>query len=120
MPLDLSRVTYVRLNARQEENYNFLKVSAVLADYGYVTMRLSDDWQGADFIAQHIHDRTFLRVQLKSRLSFDRKYEGKDLYVVFKDVRDWYLYPHDELLAYMPQIRRAAHGASTVAILFRD
>jgi hypothetical protein len=35
----------------------------VLADYGFLTMRLSDDWQGADFIAQHI-DGAFLKVQL--------------------------------------------------------
>jgi len=27
------------------------KVAAALADYGYNSMRLNDDWQGADFIA---------------------------------------------------------------------
>jgi hypothetical protein len=29
------RVSYKALNARQRENYNFQKVSAVLADYGF-------------------------------------------------------------------------------------
>ena len=62
-----------KLNPREKENYNFLKVSAVLADYGFVTMRLSSDWQGADFIAQHLDGETFLKVQLKSRLTFDKK-----------------------------------------------
>ena len=69
-------------NAKQKENYNFLKVSAILADYGFMTMRLNDDWQGADFIAQHIDGETFLRVQLKGRLWFAKKYMDKSLFIV--------------------------------------
>jgi hypothetical protein len=92
------RVSYDELNSRQKENYNFQKVSAILADYGFLTHRLSDDWQGADFIAQHIDGETFLRVQLKSRLTFNRKYQGKDLYIAFPHNETWYIYPHDELL----------------------
>jgi hypothetical protein len=83
MPAKLDRITYSKLNARHKENYNFLKVSAILADYGYMTMRLSADWQGADFIAQHIDGETFLKVQLKSRLAFYKKYRKKGLYVAF-------------------------------------
>ncbi|HEY7120390.1 MAG TPA: hypothetical protein VH475_27625 [Tepidisphaeraceae bacterium] len=98
MAIKLAKVEYSGLNARQKENYNFLKVSAVLADYGFMTMRLSDDWQGADFIAQHVDGGTFLKVQLKSRLAFGKKYTGKGLYVAFFYEGDWYLYPHDELL----------------------
>ena len=97
MTLNLVRVDYEHLNARQKENYNFLKVSAILADYGFMTLRLSDDWQGADFIAQNI-DGSFLKIQLKGRLTFCEKYRGKDLYVVFPNDGGWYLYPHDELL----------------------
>jgi hypothetical protein len=93
-----ARVDYRELNARQKENYNFAKVSSVLADYGFTTMRLSDDWQGADFIAQHIDGQRFLRVQLKGRLSFAQTYRGKGLYVAFFNDPDWYIYPHDELL----------------------
>lgn len=52
--MKLERIDYAKLNARQKENFNFQKISAVLADYGFVAMRLSDDWQGADFIALHI------------------------------------------------------------------
>jgi hypothetical protein len=48
------RVSYKALNARQRENYNSQKISAVLADYGFSTIRPSSDWQGADFIAQHL------------------------------------------------------------------
>lgn len=98
MAIQLTKIKYARLNARQKENYNFLKLSAVLADYGYMTMRLSDDWQGADFIAQHIDGGTFLKVQLKSRLTFEKKYGRKDLYIAFGHKGDWYLFPHDEVL----------------------
>ena len=98
MAINFALIDYQQLNARQKENYNFLKVSAVLADYGFVTMRLSDDWQGADFIAQHVDGVKFLRVQLKGRLTFCRKYEGKNLQVAFPHKRHWYLYSHDKLL----------------------
>jgi len=93
----LEKISYNQLNARQKENFNFQKVSAVLADYGFVTMRLSDDWNGADFLALHISGDV-RRVQLKARLTFDRKYKDKDLYVAFPDDGAWYLYRHDELL----------------------
>ena len=109
MPIELTKIKYPHLNARQKENYNFLKVSAVLADYGFVTMRLSDDWQGADFVAQHVDGATFLRVQLKSRLTFDKRLRRKDLYVTFPHNRDWYLYPHDELLSCVAR-RRVIKG----------
>ena len=98
MSLELIRVRYADLNARQKENYNFQKVSAVLADFGFTTLRLTDDWQGADFIAQHIDGETFLKVQLKGRLTFGTKYVGKDLYVAFPHAGSWYLYPHDDVL----------------------
>ena len=96
--MNLKRIRYSDLNAKQKENYNFQKVSAVLADYGFVTLRLSDDWQGADFIASHIDGKRFIRVQLKSRLTFYKKYQGKDLYIAFRESGIWYLYAHDEVL----------------------
>ncbi len=98
MPVELNRVRYRDLNARQKENFNFMKLSAVLADFGFAILRLSDDWQGADFIAQHIDGDTFLKVQLKGRAVVDRKYEEKDLYIAFRSGSSWYLYPHDEVL----------------------
>lgn len=101
MSLNLSLIDYRDLKARQKENFNFLKVSAVLADYGFMTMRLTDDWQGADFIAQHIDGETFLKIQLKGRLSFSKKYCGKNLYIAFFHEPDWYLYPHDEMLEHV-------------------
>ena len=96
--MNLEKISYAKLNARQKENFNFQKISAVLADYGFVTMRLSDDWQGADFIALHVDGETVLRVQLKSRLAFQKKYCGKGIWIAFGSGDEWYLYPHDELL----------------------
>ena len=71
-----TRVRYQQLNPRQQEAFNLQKVAAVLADYGFITIPLSSDWGGADFIAQHKDGKTFLRVQLKSRLTFDKKSRG--------------------------------------------
>jgi hypothetical protein len=93
------RVIYGKLNSRQKENYNYASISAILAEYGFVTIRLSDDYNGADFIAMH-KSGEILKVQLKSRLSFDKKYIKKDIYIAFieKEYGYWYLYPHDVLL----------------------
>ncbi len=98
MELTLTRIKYKDLNARQRENYNYQKLSAALADYGFVTMRLSSDWRGADLIAQHIDGETFLKIQLKGRFTFCKHYIKKDLHIAFPRNNDWYLYPHDELL----------------------
>jgi len=95
--IKFSPIAYRALNARQKEAFNFQKVSAVLADYGYITIRLSSDWGGADFIAQH-RDGEFLKVQLKGRLTFDKKYEGFGLHICFPERDGWFIYPHDELL----------------------
>jgi GNAT superfamily N-acetyltransferase len=96
-----NRVAYSNLNSRQKENYNFQKVAARLADYGFNSIRLTDDWQGADFIAVHIDDETFLKVQLKGRLVIDRKYQGKGIHVAFLHGDDLYLYDHDALVVFM-------------------
>jgi hypothetical protein len=83
MSLDLKQIPYEDLKPRQQEGYNFQKVSAVLADFGYVTIRLTNDWCGADFIAQHFDGISFLKVQLKGRLTFSKKYRGQELFICF-------------------------------------
>jgi hypothetical protein len=50
MTSSLQRIRYEQLNPRQQESYNFQKVSAVLADYGFTTIRLTD---GAARISSH-------------------------------------------------------------------
>ena len=46
---------YENLSARQKEVFNFHKVAATLADYGFNCLKLTDDWQGADFLAYHVN-----------------------------------------------------------------
>ena len=89
-------VKYEDLNHRQKENYNFQKLASRLAGYGYNCLRLSDDWQGADLIACHI-DGTFIKIQLKSRLTINTKYGGKKIHIAFRENDRWYIYPHDDL-----------------------
>lgn len=98
MAFDYEPIEYEELSSAQKENYNYQKICAVLADYGFSTIRLTDDWEGADFIAQHAGSDTFLKVQLKGRLTFSKKYIGKDLHIAFPDRGDWYLVPNDEVL----------------------
>jgi hypothetical protein len=96
--LVLEKVSYDQLNSRQKENYNYHKASYILSKYGFATIRLSDDWMGADFIAIHITGDPHLKIQLKGRLTVDKKYLGKDLYICFLEQEDCYLYPHDEMV----------------------
>ena len=96
MPLE--KIEYKKLNAKQQEIYNFQKIAAVLADYGFNCMKLSDDWQGVDFIAYHKDGNETLKVQLKGRVNIDKKYLGKGLYVAFPANGFWYLVEHDRLV----------------------
>ena len=98
MAIILHRISYSELNARQQESYNFQKSAAVLADYGFNCIKLNDDWQGADFLAYHKDGNQTLRVQLKGRVTIDKKYLGRDLYMNFPVRGTWYLVPHDELV----------------------
>jgi hypothetical protein len=97
--INFKKVNYSELNAKQQESFNFQKVSAVLADFGYFTMKLSDDWEGADFIAIHHKDMSILKIQLKGRITFSKKYMNKDIFICFEDktTSTWYLFPHDKL-----------------------
>jgi len=96
--MKLRKVRYEELNAKAKEMYNFQKAAARLADYGFTCMWLTNDWQGADFIAVHADGVTDLKVQLKGRLSFAQKYRGKNIHICFIDSNTTYLYPHDEIL----------------------
>lgn len=96
--MKLRPICYSDLNSRQKEIYNFHKVAALLADYGFNCMKLSDDWRGADFLAYHKDGNNTLKVQLKSRLTIDKKYRRKGLYVAFSVKSSWYLIEHDKLV----------------------
>lgn len=88
------KVSYGVLNSKQKENYNFHKVASALADYGYDSMRLNNDWQGADFIA--VKNDVMLKVQLKGRFTVDKKYLDKKIYIAFIEDNIVKIYEHDE------------------------
>lgn len=96
--MKLEPIKYQDLNAKAKETYNFHKIAAILADYGYNSIWLSNDWNGADFIAVHIDGVSDIKIQLKGGISFAQKYRGKNLYIGFIEQGDLYLYPHDDVL----------------------
>ena len=96
--MKLEPIKYEDLNAKAKETYNFQKIAAILADYGYNSIWLSNDWNGADFIAVHIDGVSDIKIQLKGGISFAQKYRGKNLYIGFIEQGDLYLYPHDDVL----------------------
>ena len=100
--MELRRVEFKKLSPKQKEIYNFQKSAAVLAEYGFNCIKLADDWQGADFLAYHKDADTTLKVQLKSRLGIDKKYEGKEIWMNFPIKGVWHLVPHDTLLEFVP------------------
>ena len=100
------------LNGRQKEIYNFQKSAALLADYGFDCMRLTDDWHGADFLAHHFDGKTTLKVQLKGRLTIDRKYSSQEVWMNFPSGGTWYLAPHDDLVYLVGQTTNWLNTAS--------
>jgi hypothetical protein len=55
---------------------------------------------GVDFVLYRECDGLVRKVQLKSRWTIERKYVGRDIWIAFPMGSDWYLMPHDEMLAY--------------------
>lgn len=110
--MELKLIDLSELNAKQKKNYRFQKVAAVLADYGFNCVRLADDWQGADFLACHRDGRQTLKVQIKDRLTIDKKYMGKDLYMACSVNGSWCLVSHDELVRIVGETTNALHTDS--------
>ncbi len=97
--IKLTKIEYRTLNSKAQETYNFHKMAAILADYGYNCLWLNDDWNGADCIAVHIDGISDFKIQLKGSISFARKYWAKNIYIAFLEQGDLYIYPHDYILA---------------------
>lgn len=98
-----NKINYSELSPKQKEIYNFQKISAYLADYGFNCIKLSDDWNGADFLAYHANGKDTLRIQLKSRITIDKKYMNKELHIAFPIDNGWCLIDHDNLIKYVQE-----------------
>lgn len=97
--MKFTRIQYSELNGKQKEIFNFQKIAGLLADYGFNCIKLADDWQGADFLAYHKDGEVTHRVQLKSRLTVDKRYMGKNLCIAFPLLQSWCLVEHDRLVS---------------------
>ena len=103
------KTDYAKLDGRQKEVYNFHCVAALLAKCGFATYAIRDDWNGGDMFARHMTTNATMIVQLKSRMTFDKKYLGKDVWIGFPDGDGASVFPHDSFLeAY--QSKRATRG----------
>ena len=101
--LDIKKeVDYKKLNAKQQENFNYHHIAAALAKYGYNSMRLNDDWEGADFIAVKVGS-DMIKVQLKGRFTILHKYKGKDIYIAYRENGENRIYKHDEAYKHVPE-----------------
>lgn len=94
-----TKIDYSSLNPKQQEIFNFQKISSKLADYWFNCIKLGDDWQWADFLAYHINWTDTLKVQLKWRLTIDKKYIWKNIFMWFPISWEWYMIKHDELIS---------------------
>ena len=104
--MKLKHIKYKDLNSRQKESYNFAKVSALLADYGVTCVRMHDDYNTGDFMAVSADGQ--MRVQLKSRPTIAKGYQGKELMMAFPIKNEWYLIKHDDLVVIMEQTSRGS------------
>ena len=111
--MKFTKFPYEKLNARQKESHNYQKLSAILALYGFSTIRITDDWYGADFLATHASGGTVLKVQLKPRLYFSKAYKGKKLWLCFPVPNGAYLIPHDKALRIVLRERRCLSSSKS-------
>lgn len=73
-------------------------LSSLLLMRGYnVFLPVTD--QGIDFIIHRECDDDLKLVQQKSRWTIDRKYLGRNIWGAFLSREEWYLAPHDEMVA---------------------
>ncbi len=93
------KVDYKKLNAKQKENYNYHHIASALAEYGYNSMWLNNDWEGADFIA--VKENSMIKVQLKGEFQICHKYKGKDIYIAYREDGVNKIYEHDDAYKYV-------------------
>ena len=95
--MNLNKFKYDKLNSRQKENVNYHRIAYELSKYGYNSIRLNDDYQGADFLAIHPSGE-ILRIQLKGRFTLSKKYIGKELYIAYVEGDEAKIFEHDKAL----------------------
>lgn len=83
-------------------------VSLLLKQGFNVFLPVYDD--GIDFIVHRRVDDSVVKIQLKSRLTIDRKYEGRGISMVLPGRGDWFMIAHDRLLGLVPEAWRSSRA----------
>jgi hypothetical protein len=111
---DMQRVATADRNRSQiKEVINRNTVASLALAQGFnVFLPVYDG--GIDFILYRESDRELRQVQLKSRWTIDKKYEGREIWIAFPIDDDWYLIPHDEM------VRSAGRGVMESQSWSRD
>jgi hypothetical protein len=92
------KIDYSELGGKEQENYNYAKTAAKLAEFGFSCCLITADKHGADMIAYHIKSGNKFSIQLKgSRATLDKKYKDKDIWIAYTDrkTNEICLYEHD-------------------------
>ena len=101
--MNFARVDFDKLNTCDKRQYDYFKVSAALADYGYFSQGLLTADEHEDFIACNYSGTFQLSVLLKSRLTLASNLEHQKLHIAFYERGYWYVYPHDDVLTFACQ-----------------
>ena len=95
------KIPHTEMESQQPGSYRFHKVAARLADYGFTCVHLIDNWEEANCVARHIHGKPQLKLRILGRLTIDKDYCGKDIYVAFILGNTVHLYDHDRFLRFL-------------------
>ena len=93
-----NEIKYDNLSNKEQESYNAVHLMKEMSRWGYLeSSKINGDKHGADLLFYRAKDGDVKKVQLKGRVTFDKKYKDKDLFIAFQDKRKdrWYVYPHD-------------------------
>ena len=101
----VKRENYLQMSNKEQEAYHAALLKSEIAIRGYVAVDTPTDKHAADLVAFRPENpsRTALWIQLKSRLTIDKRYTDKDLYIAFPEKpgnagTDWFIYPHDDFV----------------------
>lgn len=84
--------------AQIQEVINRNQLVSLLLSHGYnVYLPVYDS--GIDLIAHNEATNQTLNIQLKARWTIMQKYVGRNIYIAFPDDEEWYLAPHEAMVA---------------------
>lgn len=80
------------------EAVNRSKLSALALGNNWMVYHPEADVGGVDLVIIHMETDELRKIQLKSRWTIDKKYEGKNIWVAFPYEKFWYMRRHDEMV----------------------